>query len=730
MINKFTYFKQLDAMDCGPTCLRMVAKHYGRNYTLQFLRDRSFITNAGVSMQGISDAAESIGFRTMGVKVSYQQLAGEVPLPCIVHWKQKHFVVVYKINKKGVFVADPAHGLINYAVEEFTKLWLSTQNQGEEKGVALLLETAPDFYNLDDEVIDKTKISFFFKYIIPYRKFLWQLLLGMLLGTLLQLIFPFLTQAIVDNGISNRNLGFVSIILIAQLSLTFGKVAVEFLRSWILLHISTRINISLISDFLIKLMKLPIGFFDTKKIGDIMQRIGDHSRIESFLTGSSLSTLFSMVNLLIFGAILAYYNIYILLVFVAGNALYVAWILMFMKRRRELDFKRFQQASDNQSNLFQMITGMQEIKLNNCEKQKRWKWEKIQAKLFQVNIKGLALGQWQHIGSLIFSQTTNILISFLSARLVINGKMTLGMMMSVQYIVGQISAPIEQLIGFMQSLQDAKISLERLGEIHKQQDEEPSDHNRLQTLPEKHSIKIQNLCFRYEGPHSALVLDNINLEIPQGKITAIVGTSGSGKTTLVKLLLGFYTPVEGEIKIGEVSLKNINGKTWRQRCGAVMQDGFIFSDSIAENIAIGDEYIDREKLLHAVKVANIQDFIESLPLSYNTKVGQEGSGVSQGQKQRLLIARAVYKNPDFIFLDEATNALDTNNERKIMENLDTFFKGRTVLIVAHRLSTVKNADQIAVLEKGILVEQGTHSELTHLKGKYYELVKNQLELGS
>jgi len=728
----FPFYKQLDAMDCGPTCLRMIAKSHGKDYSLNYLRERSYITNAGVSMQGISDAAESIGYRTMGVRISFEQLVDEAQLPCIVHWKQNHFVVVYKIKKKGasIGVADPAHGLLNYTKEEFLKSWLSTQAEGEERGIALLLEPTPDFYNFDGEKQDKTKISFFLRYLTPYRKYIVQLILGMLLGTLLQLIFPFLTQAIVDVGISNRNLGFVSLILIAQLVLTLGKIMVEFIRSWILLHISTRINISLISDFLIKLMKLPIGFFDTKKIGDIMQRIGDHTRIESFLTGSSLSTLFSMVNLVVFGAVLAYYNLTILLVFLGGNALYVIWILLFMKKRRELDFKRFQQASDNQSNLFQLITGMQEIKLNNCEKQKRWKWEHIQAKLFRVNIKGLALGQWQHVGSLLFSQTTNVLISFLSARLVIEGKMTLGMMMSVQYIVGQISAPVDQLIGFMQALQDAKISLERLGEIHKKDDEEPMDEMRLQTLPEKHSIRIQNLDFRYEGPHSALVLDAVDLDIPQGKITAIVGTSGSGKTTLVKLLLGFYPPTAGDIKIGEVSLNNINGKIWRSRCGAVMQDGFIFSDSIAENIGIGDEVIDKTKLMHAVKVANIQDFIETLPLAYNTKIGQEGSGLSQGQKQRILIARAVYKDPDFIFLDEATNALDANNESVIMKNLDDFFKGKTVIIVAHRLSTVKNADQIIVLEKGKIVEKGTHSELAQVRGKYYELVKNQLELGN
>lgn len=730
MSTKFHFFKQLDAMDCGPSCLRMIAKYYGKSYSLQLLRARCFITNTGVSLQGISDAAESIGFRTIGVKISFTQLVKEVPLPCIVHWNQNHFVVVYKISKDSVFVADPAHGLVSYKTNEFLKSWISTRDEDQGRGIALAMETSPDFYQIEDEKTDKTKLSFFVKYIMPYRKYIWQLLLGMLVGTLLQLIFPFLTQAIVDTGISNRNLSFVTLILIAQLALMMGRVLVEFLRSWILLHISTRINISLISDFLIKLMKLPIAFFDSKKIGDIMQRIGDHSRIESFLTGSSLSTLFSLVNLVIFGAVLAYYSLSILTIFLIGNTFYIVWILLFMKRRRELDYKRFQQASDNQSNLFQLVTGMQEIKLNNCEKQKRWEWERIQAKLFRVSVKGLALGQWQHIGSLLFSQSTNILISFLSARLVIKGEMTLGMMMSVQYIVGQISVPIEQLIDFMQAFQDAKISLERLGEIHQQKEEEPQEYDRLTLLPEKHSIKIENLNFRYEGPHSPLVLDNITLSIPQGKITAIVGTSGSGKTTLVKLLLGFYAPVEGDIKIGEISLKNLNGKTWRQKCGAVMQDGFIFSESIAKNIAVAEEIIDNKKLLHAVKIANIQDFIESLPLSYNTKIGQEGSGISQGQKQRLLIARAVYKNPDFLFFDEATNALDANNERTIMENLNDFFRGKTVMIVAHRLSTVKNADQIIVLEKGKLVEQGTHKELTLLKGKYYELVKNQLELGN
>ena len=735
-MRSFPHYLQPDAMDCGPTCLRMVAKHYGRSYTLQYLRAKSFITRAGVSMLGISDAAESIGFRTIGVKMNFEKLASEVPLPCIVHWKQNHFVVVYEIKEKSnsgkviISVADPAHGIIKYTKEEFVKCWISTKADDENKGIALLLEATPKFYELKGEKSDRTKIGFLFKYLKPHKKFIVQLFLGMLLGSLLQLIFPFLTQAVVDKGIGNQNIGFITLVLIAQLVLFAGRMSVDFLRSWILLHISTRIDISLISDFLIKLMRLPIAFFDTKMIGDIMQRIGDHTRIQNFLTGSSLSTLFSMVNLIVFGGVLAYYDLRILGIFLLGNTLYILWILLFLRRRRALDFKRFALASDNQSNLFQLITGMQEIKLNNCEKQKRWRWERIQASLFKVNIKSLALGQYQQLGSLFLSQTTSIFISFMAARAVIHGEITLGMMMAITYIVGQITAPIDQMIGFIQSLQDAKISLERLGEIHNKEDEEPEEKQRLTILPENQDITIDNLTFRYEGPHSPMVLDDISLEIPHGKVTAIVGISGSGKTTLIKMMLGFYIPEKGEIKIGTNSLNNINGSYWRSRCGVVMQDGFIFSETIAANVAPSDENIDLKRLAEATKAANINDFIESLPLGYNTKIGQEGSGISQGQRQRLLIARAVYKNPDYIFFDEATNALDANNELTIMENLEEFFKGRTVIVVAHRLSTVKNADQIIVLEKGKIIEKGNHASLTKLKGPYFQLVKNQLELGS
>lgn len=726
----FPIYIQADIMDCGPACLQMIAKYYGRYYSLSTLRECCFITREGVSLRGMSEAAEKIGLRTIGIRCEYEDLITDAPLPFIAHWNQEHFVVVYKIKNGKVWVADPGHGKLIYTAGQFKKCWISTTDGEKCLGIVLLLDPSPDFYKAADEKNTKNGISYLFRYLSPYKKFVIQLVLGLLLGSLLQLIAPFLTQSIVDIGIKTSNLRFIHLILIAQLVLIAGRLSVDFIRSWILLHISTRINISLISDFLIKLMRLPIRFFDTKMIGDIIQRIEDHSRIENFLTSQMLSVLFSMFNLIIFGIILLLYNIPIFLIFLAGSSLYFIWVYLFMKKRRDIDYKRFAQMAVEQSNLIQLITGMQEIKLNNCERQKRWEWERIQARLFKVNVQSLSLSQYQQMGALFFNETKNILITIMAATAVIKGEMTLGMMLAVQYIVGQLNSPVEQMLTFIRGAQDAKISLDRLGEVHELKDEEPEEEQRLKELPSLHGIKLNNLSFQYDGPYALKVLHGINLEIPAGKVTAIVGASGSGKTTLVKLMLGFYPPIEGQILIGDTSLDNFNQSWWRSRCGVVMQDGFIFSDTIARNISVSDEIIDKERLLYAVKIANIQEYIEDLPLKYNTKIGQDGVGLSQGQKQRLLIARAVYKNPDFIFLDEATNALDASNERIIMENLDYFFKGRTVIVVAHRLSTVKNADQIIVLAKGQIVEKGTHNELTALKGIYYKLVKNQLELGN
>jgi len=729
---KFCLYRQLDIMDCGPTCLRMVAAHYGRVYSLESLIQNSMITKEGSSMLGISEAAENIGFRTMGVKVSFKELKTAV-LPCIVHWNQRHFVVVYDIKEshgnEKIYIADPASGKLKYTREEFCRCWISTKDDGKDIGVALLLESSPDFYEHENEKVNRKGFSFLLSYLRPYKKLIVQLLMGLLFSSLLQLMLPFLTQSIVDFGISAQNIGFVYLILIAQLVLTFSSSTVGFIRGWILLHLGTRINIALISDFLIKMMRLHMGYFDTKMVGDILQRINDHTRIQNYLTNSSLSILFSVFNIFIFSIVLLMYSFTIFAIFFTGSAFYFLWVWMFMKRRADLDHKNFAQQSTNQSNVIQLVTGMQEIKLNACEQQKRWEWERIQAKLFRLRIKGMALAQYQDSGAVLINQSKNIIITALVAKLVIDGQMTLGMMMAVQYIIGQLNGPVDQLISFLRETQDAKLSLERLSEVHDKEDEEAKDEQRIKEIPSKKDIILQNATFGYDGTSiGEPVIKGIHLTIPVGKQTAIVGTSGSGKTTLIKLLLGFYPLQKGDILLGENNLKNYSIREWRKRCGVVMQDGFIFSDSIAKNIAPGIEYIDKDKLLNAVITANIREFVESLPLAYNTKIGNEGHGLSKGQKQRILIARAVYKDPAFVFLDEATNALDTNNEMIIMNNLHSFFKGRTSVVIAHRLSTVKNADQIVVLEKGEIVEIGTHLELTKRQGAYYRLVKNQLEL--
>lgn len=727
---------QHDAMDCGPASLQMIASYYGKDFSLEELRNLTYTGKDGVSLFAISEASGQIGFKTIGGKITFEKLEKQALLPCIVHWKQEHFVVVYKIRKKGIFqrenkiyVADPAYGKVTYTEDEFKKYWFSTHSDGQERGVVLLLEPTPDFFNKKTEPCDKKSFKFLFSYFLKYRKFFSQLVIGLLLGSLLQLIFPFLTQSIVDTGIQNKNISFIYLVLLAQLMLIISRMSVEFIRRWILLHISTRINISLISDFFIKLMKLPMSFFDNKLTGDILQRIDDHERVQSFLTARTLETIFSFFTLIVFGIVLWTYSIKIFIIFLIGSILYTIWILLFLKKRRVIDYKYFEARSRNQSKTFQLIQGMQEIKLQNSEQRQRWDWEDVQADLFEINVSALKLEQTQEAGNIFINEVKNIVITVFAALAVINNEMTLGMMLATQYIIGQLSLPIEQAVSFLHDLQNTKISLERINEIHNKADENANKQTNPTSIHKK-DIIIQNLVFQYEGPHSKIVLNNICLTIPEGKVTAIVGTSGSGKTTLIKLLLQYYNPVEGKIVIDDNDLKEFNTTWWRNQCGAVMQDGFIFSESIALNIAAGDGEVNKEKLRQAAEIANIHDFIMELPLKYNTVIGNEGQNLSQGQKQRILIARAVYKNPDFLFFDEATNALDANNEKVIVENLQEFYKGKTVIIVAHRLSTVKNADQIVVLNNGKVVEVGKHDVLTRKKGAYYQLVKNQLELGN
>jgi len=722
----FPFFPQYDMIDCGPTCLKMIAKYFGKDYSLEYLRDICFLSREGVSLLSINDAAEKIGFRTMMAYLKPEQLIDDCPLPCILHWNQDHFVVLYKIKNKFL-IGDPAHGIVTIDKATFLKAWISTS---ENKGTVLLLEPAPGFYIKESIKENGSGYRFLFRYLIPFKKYIAQLVIGMIAASLISLIFPFLTQLLIDEGVNNKSKSVIILVLLSQLCLFMGSTVIDVIRSWLVLHVNARISLNIISDFLIKLLKLPIKFFDTKTVGDISQRINDHHRIESFLTGSVLTSLFSIINILVFTFIIAFYNKVILLVFILSSVVGIVWVSLFQKKRKQLDYSRFSRNRENQDKLYEMIMGMQEIKLYGSETPKRWEWEQLQVKYFKLNIKSLALEQYQQTGFIFFNSLKNIIISFIAANEAIKGNISLGMLLSISYIIGQTNGPIEQLIAFVKAAQDARLSMARLQEIHNKKEEEEIEHADVSDqVTTQEDIHIKQVSFQYEGPRSPYVLKDISLTIPKGKMTAIVGTSGSGKTTLIKLLLGFYTPIKGEIFVGDRNLQTISPKFWRKECGSVMQDGYIFYDTITKNIALDGKEIDEQKMEDAVIAANIKEYIEQLPLGYTTKIGASGIGLSGGQKQRILIARSIYKNPNYLFFDEATSNLDANNEKLIMDNLNKFFKGKTVLVIAHRLSTVKNAGQIIVLENGSIAEVGNHESLTKLRGKYFELVKNQLELG-
>lgn len=730
-MTKIPFIKQHDSMQCGAACLFMICHHYGLNISLDEIDALCMPTKEGMSMLGLKESAKKLGLKCSALKAPLAILS-QLQLPCLLHWNQNHFVVLYELGKKGkkFKIADPGKGLISYSRKEFEDHWISSEHDGEPCGIVMELIPTESFHKqMAEHVPKKRSFRYLLEYIKQYRKYFVQIILGLLLGCILQLILPFLTQAIVDVGIKNGDIGFIWLVLLGELMIVIGRTATDFIRRWLLLHISMRINISLVSDFFIKLLKLPMSFFDTKLMGDLLQRIGDHSRVQKFLTGQVLNIIFTFLSFMIFGIVLLIFDKIIFGIFVTGSIAYGLWISSFLRRRKVIDYELFEQQAINQNKTYQFITSMQEIKLQDCEQRRRWEWEDTQSDLFKVQMKSLKLQQAQEAGSIFINEVKNILITVFAATAVIDGQITLGAMLAIQYIVGQLNSPVEQFMSFIYSLQDVKISLERINEIHEGKNEE-SKENQTKSFESEKYISINNIDFKYDPHALKKTLEGVSFDIPEGKVTAIVGASGSGKTTLIKLMLGYYPVMSGAINIAGRNINKYNLKWWRRHCGVVMQDGVIFSESIARNIAVDDGKIDVERLEQAAKIANIHEFVMGLPLKYNTIVGRDGVGLSQGQKQRILIARAVYKKPDFIFLDEATNALDAKNEKAIVENLDEFYKGRTVVVVAHRLSTVKNADQIIVIDKGRVVETGSHNSLIEKKGAYYTLVKNQLELGN
>jgi len=728
LLKKFPFERQLDTMDCGPACLKMICKYFGKYYSLPYLRDLCGITREGVSFLDLSYGAEKIGLHTLAVRADIQILHEKVPLPCIIHWKNSHFIVVYKTTKHKIYVSDPAKGLISYTHDEFKKGWYKND---EENGALLAIEPMSDFLQRDLEERTERKKTFqnVLGYFLPYRRNFSTILIIMFIATALQGLLPFISKAVIDVGIQTRDLDFINLVLIANIVIIVSVTVSGAIRDWLLLHITARVNIALISDYLIKLMQLPVTFFENKMIGDILQRAQDHERIRTFIMNNSLNLIFSTLTFLTFSVILLVYNVTIFAIFLAGSVLYIGWVLGFLKVRKKLDWEYFALTSQNQSYWVETVGAIQDIKINNYEKQKRWKWEDIQAKLYKVNLRVLNVTNAQNLGAQFIQSIKNLLITFYCAKAVISGDITFGVMISTQFIIGMLNSPLVEFINFVISAQYAKISFLRINEIHQLKDEEDTVVSNNLNIPDHKNLFLNNVFFQYT-PNSPFVLKQISLIIPERKITAFVGGSGSGKSTLLKLLLRLYNPSFGEILIGNMNISNLSLREWRDQCGVVMQDGKIFNDTILNNITLDDEKIDYTRLKEAVRIAHIASEIEQMPQGYQTKIGEVGRGLSGGQKQRLLIARALYKNPSFLFLDEATNALDAINEHQIVQALNQAFEKRTVVVVAHRLSTIMNADQIVVLKDGMIIEVGNHEKLMEKRGHYFDLVDKQMGVWS
>ena len=744
----YPHFQQRDSYDCGPTCLQMIAQFYGKKFDIEFLREKCFITRNGVSALGITEAAEFIGFKTLIVKTNIEILIEECPLPVILHWNQEHFIVLYKAkknffsflnkHKKNYYlIADPAYNLQTIDEETLQKCWLS---EDTKKGIAILLEPQAEFYN-QKYFLKKTNIwQNIFKYIIPFKHKIFRIVLLLTLSVLISLCFPFLNQSLVDKGIVLKNYNLINLFIISQIVLFTADTIINLIRNRLLLNTNTKISLHIVSNFLKKLLQLPIRFFDSKSVGDVSQRIQDHQRIQDFLTGDFIQTSFAIIELIIYGALLFYYQINIGFIFVGIGIVSVLWIFRFQKKREQLDYIKFNQNKIYQDKLHEMIVGMQEIKLFGAENTKRWEWEFLQQRMYKLNVKSLILEQWQQTGFHFLSYLKNILISLITAYAVVNEQLSIGIMLSISYIIGVTNSPFEQLVSFFKSAQNAKMSFERMQEVENKMNEKEEVNNIVNEdiknlIETTSSIEFKDVSFQYNGPHSKYALHDINLSISKNKITAIVGVSGSGKTTLLKLLLGFYKPTKGFIhlitnKSKKIDISNIEPSIWRSICGTVMQDSYVFYDTIEKNICLDGKEINKNQFKMACNISNVEAFVKELPNEYKTLIGSNGTGLSGGQKQRILIARAVYKNPQFIFFDEATSSLDANNEQQIMQQLLSYFKNKTVLIIAHRLSTVKNADEIIVLEKGQIIERGNHHQLVQLQGNYFNLVKNQLALGN